>query len=134
MATIYYDINGNVLALARDGKESLVSVPAGQHASSPLVFDDASNPTVHDRVAAAVRLSKVVAGVLSINAVNVPIAADAQATTDRKSLVQGAANAITTNNTFIALGSPSNAQIAAQVKALTQQNNQIIKRLLQLTQ
>lgn len=51
---------------------------------------------------------------------------------DRKGLLAAAANAVTSNNTYIAIASPSNAQIAAQVKSLTQQNNALIKRLIQL--
>lgn len=43
-----------------------------------------------------------------------------------------ARTAMTTNATFLAIASPSNAQVAAQVKALTNQNQVIIPRLLQL--
>lgn len=41
-----------------------------------------------------------------------------------------AAAAITANSTYLAIGTPTNAQIAAQVRALTQQNNKIIRVLL----
>jgi hypothetical protein len=46
-----------------------------------------------------------------------------------KDQAQGAVN---TNNTFLALTTPTNAQVLAQVQALTRQNTQIINRLLQL--
>lgn len=41
-----------------------------------------------------------------------------------------AATALGTNATFLAIASPTNAQIAAQVKALTRQNNGIIRLIL----
>ena len=50
--------------------------------------------------------------------------------TNRTTIEQQAANALAGNRTFLALASPTNAQNAAQVKALTQQNNRIIRLLL----
>lgn len=41
-----------------------------------------------------------------------------------------AANALATNRDFIALSPPTNAQVVAQVKALSRQNNGIIRLLL----
>lgn len=40
-----------------------------------------------------------------------------------------AAQSVTDNNTFLAIGSPTNAQVLAQVQKLSQQNNKIIKAL-----
>ena len=51
---------------------------------------------------------------------------------DRKAMRQAAVAAQATNATFIALGAPTNAQIIAQVKALSQQNSAIIRRLIQI--
>jgi len=51
---------------------------------------------------------------------------------DRKALAGAAQQALADNATFLALGSATNAQIAAQVRALTRQNNQLIRRLVQL--
>lgn len=51
---------------------------------------------------------------------------------DYKDLKAQADSAIATNTTFLALSSPTNAQNAAQVKALTQQNQRIIKALRRL--
>ena len=51
---------------------------------------------------------------------------------DRKALADVAQQAIADNATFLALGTPSNAQVLAQVRALTRQNNQLIRRLTQL--
>ncbi len=51
-------------------------------------------------------------------------------------LLAQATGAVNTNNTFIGVGSPSNAQVIAHVKALSQQNNRIIRglfRVIQLT-
>lgn len=56
----------------------------------------------------------------------------AAATSDanRATIEAQAATAIQANKTFLALASPSNAQIAAQVKALTRQNNGVIRLVL----
>jgi hypothetical protein len=48
---------------------------------------------------------------------------------ERKSVRQAASNAIADNDTFLALASPTNPQVLAQVKRLTQQNNRIIRLL-----
>lgn len=63
---------------------------------------------------------------------------DANAATIRTKLAaQVAANspartAVANNTTYIGITSPTNAQVAAQVKALTNQNNVIIPALLRL--
>ncbi len=53
---------------------------------------------------------------------------------DRKanqvSLLAKAAQAVTVNNTFLALSTPTNAQIVAQVQRLTRENTALIKFLL----
>jgi hypothetical protein len=51
---------------------------------------------------------------------------------ERKDLRAAAAGAIADNDAFLAIASPSNAQVLAQVRRLTQQNNRIIRRLSQI--
>lgn len=51
---------------------------------------------------------------------------------ERKTLRQAAAQAVQDNQDFLAIGSPNNAQVLAQVRRLTQQNNAIIRRLIQI--
>lgn len=51
---------------------------------------------------------------------------------ERKSLRDQAAQATNDNDTFLAIGNPTNAQILAQVRRLTQQNTRIIRRLVQI--
>jgi acyl-CoA reductase-like NAD-dependent aldehyde dehydrogenase len=51
---------------------------------------------------------------------------------ERKSIRRAAAQAVADNATFLALATPTNAQVLAQVKRLTQQNTAIIRRLIQL--
>jgi hypothetical protein len=51
---------------------------------------------------------------------------------ERKELLDAAQQAVADNNTFLAIGTPSNAQVLAQVRALTQQNNRLIRRLVQI--
>lgn len=46
------------------------------------------------------------------------------------SIASAAKNALSANATFLAIGTPTNAQVAAQVRALTQQNNKIIRVVL----
>lgn len=57
------------------------------------------------------------------------LAADTQ-NANRATVQTQAANALANNRTFVALASPTNAQVVAQVKALTRQNNGIIRLLL----
>ena len=53
-----------------------------------------------------------------------------QAATNRATMVTQATTALAGNATYIALASPSAAQNTAQIKALTQQNNKIIRLLV----
>lgn len=52
--------------------------------------------------------------------------------TERKDIKDAAVQAIIDLDTFLAIVSPSNAQVLAVVKKLCQQNKYIIKRLIQL--
>ncbi len=51
---------------------------------------------------------------------------------NRATLTDRAATALQANRDFLALTTPSNAQVLAQVKALTQQNTALIRLLLNL--
>lgn len=51
-------------------------------------------------------------------------------TTNQAAIVQQARTAVSSNASYLAIGTPTNAQVAAQVRALTQQNNKIIRVLL----
>lgn len=51
---------------------------------------------------------------------------------NRTTLRQQAAAAVAANNVYLAIASPSNAQAAAQVRALTQQMTAVIKRLAEV--
>lgn len=51
---------------------------------------------------------------------------------EREGLKAAAAGAVSDNDTFLALASPTNAQVLAQVRRLTQQNTRIIRRLSQV--
>lgn len=51
---------------------------------------------------------------------------------ERTGLRQAASAAVANNTAFLAVASPTPAQAAAQLRALTQQNNRLIQRLVQL--
>lgn len=59
-----------------------------------------------------------------------PELANVAANTNRTTIQTQAATALDTNRTFLAIASPTNAQTLAQVKALTRQNQGIIRLLL----
>lgn len=67
--------------------------------------------------------------VVALNAAELTeVARNSTATT----LETQARNAVAVNTTYLAIGSPSNAQVVAQVRALTQQSSAVIRRLLAL--
>lgn len=49
---------------------------------------------------------------------------------NRATIEQQAATALANNRTFLAIASPTNAQVVAQAKALTRQNNALIRLIL----
>lgn len=57
----------------------------------------------------------------------IPVPVDQQ---NQQSIVAQAQGAMQANRDFVALASPSNTQVVNQVKALSQQNNRIIRLLL----
>lgn len=52
------------------------------------------------------------------------------ANTNADTLRAAASGALDTNRTYLAIATPTNAQVSAQVRALTQQNVRIIRLLL----
>ena len=59
-----------------------------------------------------------------------PVVRDVTTDTNRQTIEQQAAQALDTNRAFLALASPNNAQTLAQVRALTRQNQGVIRLLL----
>lgn len=55
---------------------------------------------------------------------------DVTAETNEQTIRQQALTALTTNRTYLALASPTNAQNAAEIKALARQMNGVIRLLL----
>lgn len=51
---------------------------------------------------------------------------------EKRDLVAAAAQAVSDNDTFLEIASPTNAQTLAQVRRLTNQNNRIIRMLVRL--
>lgn len=73
-----------------------------------------------------------VESVLSAHPAKAQAALDQAATeqTNETTIRDKATQALADNKTFLALSSPSNAQVVAQVKALTRQNNALIRLVL----
>ncbi len=130
MARLYHDAQGVPVAFRRTAEEEAAFPVAG--AAGSVAFDEAANAVLAQQVADGPQAYRVVAGVLRRDGVAVAVAADTQRKQDYEALVSGAAQAVADNAAFLALASPGNAQVAAQVKALSRQSSQIIKRLLQL--
>lgn len=127
MARLYVDGAGLPIAFRRDTLEdSMNPAPSGTF----FEFDEDTNAALVNEIASNLKPFTVITGVLKRNGATVTPAADG----DKAAVRKAAANAISTNDTFLALANPSNAQILAQVKALTQQNTKIIRRIVQLSQ
>lgn len=128
---IFYDpATGQLRGYRKSEAEELqFAKPAGV---SEIEIDETVNATVVSDLDADYQSHDVVAGVLRKNSVAVTIQPQS---TDRVNLVgfrTEAAQAIADNQTFINLASPSNAQNAAQIKALTRQMNRVIRLMLRL--
>lgn len=67
----------------------------------------------------------------SVQETMVPVSGAPAAVVNFNSLVSKAQAAITANQTFLAIGSPTQAQAVAQVQALTRQMDAVIYYLLQ---
>lgn len=80
------------------------------------------------------RSVQLVAGVPTVvwtqRPMTAPELANVTANTNRTTIQTQAATALANNRTYLALASPTNAQTLAQVKALTRQNNGLIRLLL----
>lgn len=50
--------------------------------------------------------------------------------TNLNDLIAQASGAVSSNNDYLAIPTPTNAQVVAQVRALTQQNNRIIRAVV----
>jgi hypothetical protein len=59
------------------------------------------------------------------------LAASVLAASNKATIETQARNALTGNRTYLAVASPTNAQVAAQVRALTQQMNGVIRHVVQ---
>lgn len=65
-----------------------------------------------------------------IAAANVAAAKEQAEASNETTIRQQAEAALAGNKTYIGIASPTNAEVAAQVKALTRQNNKIIRLLI----
>lgn len=127
MAKAYRKSNGSFGFRASALAELMNALEAG--AAPVVAFDEDTNAGLVADIQANYALYAVTAGgVLQKSGVTVTPAADG----DRAALRAAAAGAVSTNNTYIALASPTAAQTAAQAKALSQQNNKIIQAILKI--
>lgn len=129
MARLWYDAGGAILRLVKnDAGEALFGAPAS--AVGSLAFDEATNAAAIADLDTQWNVHTCPAGVLKKSGVNVTINADGPTKGSLDGLLASADNAVAANVTYLAIASPNNAQVVAQVRALTQQNNAIIKRLV----
>ncbi len=80
--------------------------------------------------ASDVKVGETFAATLPQSLLDSMAATQAQRDANKATLVGRADTALASNKTYLAIASPTNAQVAAQVKALTQQNNAVIRLLL----
>lgn len=128
MAKVFTHANGIVGWRKTAAEEAAAPLPAD--AANVVTFDEDTNAALVADLGLTTAPYSVAGGVLKKNGVAVSLTADG----DRRSLVTAAAAAVSANQTYLGIASPSTAQVAAQVRALTQQSTQLIKRLLQLSQ
>lgn len=128
----FYLHNGVIGLRKNEQEEALAPIPAT--ATGVTAFDEtvAANAQIISDFDNGYSRFSYVSGQLRRDGVTVVFAADSQNKQDLDSLLAAAAQAVADNNTYLSLASPSNVQIAAQVRSLTQQINRIIKRLVLL--
>ena len=131
MATLRINPAGAVIAVLGNGTvESLNSTaPVG---TTTFQFDETTNPSLAATISADMANHTVVGGQLRRNGTVVVVAPDGPERSDRNGVSQAATAALAANSAFIALASPSNAQVIAQAKELSRQNNALIRRMVQL--
>lgn len=129
MAKVFLHAGGGVVGVRRTAAEEAFA-PLPADSSQVVTFDEDANAAVLADLGRTTTPFTIVAGVLRKNGSPVAIQPDG----DRAALKSAAASAVAANDTYLAIASPSNAQNAAQIRALTQQNNRLIKRLVQLSQ
>lgn len=100
----------------------LVQLAAELGGAELSILTDATGSTVTSQTVSQSALESAVAAHVAPDLVL--LAANEATIRDR------ATTALGTNTTFLGIASPTNAQIAAQVKALTRQNNGLIRLVL----
>jgi len=126
----FFQVAGQSIGLLRtDFEESLQPVPGG---AAVVPFDAETNAALLSDFDRNHNAYAIAGGQLQKNGVNVAVQSDGQPKQDRDGLLNAADNAVATNGTYLAISNPTNAQVAAQVRALTQQNNRIIPLLVRL--
>ena len=127
MAKAYRQADGQFRFRATVVEERMNPVPGD--AAAIVDFDEDTNAALLADIRANLASYAVtVGGLLQKDGATVTPAADG----DRAALRRQAAQAVADNNTYLAIGSPTNAQNLAQIRALTRQMNAAIKRLVQL--
>lgn len=124
-------------AVVADGSVVGVAVLKPDREAEPGWFVTVRTDGLRVRIDTATGAAPSAAAVNAVKALDLSDAAERarqDATNpDRKALSDQAAQAIADNNTFLALANPTTAQVVQQVRKLAQQNNALIKRLVQIT-
>lgn len=133
MATLFIRADGKLEAVRLEWDKTQPLPPASSYART-LEFDESVNATLlnhlknswHDIVFAADNRYTVNGGVPT------SLATESSDYANRFGVKRQAATAVAANDTYLAIANPTNAQLIAQVRRLTQNQNAIIKRLAQI--
>lgn len=128
---IFYDPATGQLRGYRKTEAEEVQFPAPAGVST-LEIDETVNAAVVAGLDSNYQSHDVAAGVLRRNAVAVTVQPQSTDWTSLTGFRAEATTAIADNQTFLNIASPTNAQNAAQIKALTRQMNRVIRLLLRL--
>ena len=136
MATLWYDGNGNLLALAQSDAEQSARFPNGYvGAAGSIIFDESTNASIIASLNGNVEGFRwqdhtVQNGQLLRDGQILAIAPDGQERIALQAILANAANEIAANTVFLALPNVANQQLVLQLQALTLQMNQVLARLI----
>lgn len=122
MITLYYDINGTLLVPAYLNGQSAFGPDTGSHTSAvgTVTFDETTNPALVTGLGTKWEIYTAPAGVLTYSGQPVSVNPPSVATTQAQQVQSQAQQVIDDITTYLALGSPTNAQTVAAFREVAQ--------------